>query len=125
MLCMIKSDNSILTAFQTITSVLYRNLPSAIGSQKKKTNFIRYIANVTMDQLKIPKINFPSIIEPGQNKDLEDMSISINEIRKLEHELTNHITPSDFKYNISILASVIFIIAIIILIITIRFLCKK
>lgn len=123
--CIIKTDNLILTAFQTITSVLYRNITSAIGSQKKITNFIRNISNITLNQIVIPKIDYPSIIEPGQNKDLEDLSIGFNEIQKLEHELINHITPSDFKNNITKLTIILSLIIIIILILTIYFLYKK
>lgn len=123
--CIIKSDSLIITAFQTITTVLYRNLTTSINLQKRLTNFMLNITNETIKKLNIPKINFPSIIEPGQNKDLEHMSISIEEIHKLEHELTNHITPTDFKTNISIITFILCIIVSIILIITICFICKK
>lgn len=123
--CIIKSDSLIITAFQTITTVLYRNLTTSINLQKRLTNFMLNITNETIKKLNIPKINFPSIIEPGQNKDLEHMSISIEEIHKLEHELTNHITPTDFKTNISIITFILCIIVSIILIITICFIHKK
>lgn len=83
------------------------------------------ITNETIKKIDIPKINYPNIIEPGQNQDLKDMSISLNEIRKLEHELTNHITPIDFQTNISFLTYVLYITIVVIILLIIPYVHKK
>lgn len=123
--CVIKSDSLIITAFQIITTTLYRNIKTSMNFQNKIMNFMLNITNETIKKFKIPEINYPSIIEPGQNQELEAMSVSLNEIRKLEHELTNHITPIDFQSNISFLTYITYITIIVVIIVIIRYIYKK
>lgn len=121
--CQIKSDNLIITGFETISTVIYHTLTPAIKFHFNMKDFILNISHI--ETYNIPQIDFPNIIEFGQNKDLEQISLSFKEIQRLEHELSNNIRPINFKKNISFLTYFMIMLTLMIMIVIARYVFKK
>lgn len=84
------------------------------------------VQNVTrIDKFNIPQFNVASVINYGENKNLEDISFGLKEIESLEKKLTMKLSPLDFKNDIFTLVWTIFFIIFVILIILTRYFYKK
>lgn len=121
--CKIKTDYMIITAFETITTVIYREL-----SPSFKTNFniSKYLYEIpSLESLHIPHISYPNVIENGEYQELEDISFGIDEIIQLENQLEHGLSPEDFKSDIHYLFWSVVIITIGVLIIKFRFCYTK
>lgn len=121
--CKVKTDSLILMGFKTITTVLYKEI---LPSTKIDINVTAIMQNVIkIEKFNIPKIDFPNIINFGQNEELEKISFSLEEIESLEEKLLYKLSPLDFKQDIFSLIFTISIITIFVLLMFLRYAYKK
>jgi hypothetical protein len=121
--CQIKTDTLIIMGFQTLTTTLYRNISTSIKLDFEINDLIQDVTK--LNNFKIPQIDFPNIINDGQNKDLELISYSIEDIENMQNKLKNKLYPTDFKKDILSISGILIFITIIILIIIIKYLRRK
>lgn len=121
--CKIKTNSLTLHAFQTISTFLYRELIPII---KIDLNITELIQNVSLiKNFHIPEINFPTIFNFGQYKQLEEISFGLDDIEQLQNKLINKLSPSDIKSDIWTIFWIICILFLSVLLIIIRYFFKK
>lgn len=120
--CQVKSDSMILVAFQFITTTSFTEIRPSVQIYPQ----LEEIVNKTTTDLEIilPVMNFPNILNNGEDRKLIEISESIKNLKDRQHLAALGLTPTSIKSDIHWVFISLIIILILIIIIKVR-ICKK
>jgi flagellar basal body-associated protein FliL len=121
--CEINTNNILIKGFWTAETHIYK---SFIPSFKTNSNLIETVTEFKkIEKFDLKPIVHPNIVNFGQKEKLVEMSLSLNEIKRMENELQNFYTPADVKNRIGWIAIIISLLITLVILVYCRYGYKK
>lgn len=121
--CKLKSNSMEIIGFQTFESNIFRSFTPSIPLHINISEQIDIL--VKLPGFEIPPIEKSELIGSGENSRLADISIGLHELSEMEENLSKKMSPHALQKNISMIKYILAILAIVTLIIILKFAYKK